>query len=331
MPGVLLGSLAVAGMCYQFYRVTGNPFKMPYSVHHAQYYPTPLFIFQPINRAATKGNARIRQVYDRFTSPPVLENVLKQGWLPNTIYLSPVYGFIYLLFALPLFLFSPLLAIILYVSLPMVIRRSRWMLLIAASILFTFVCMSFAVWWDQYHYMAPLTSCFVLLLVEGCRQFYGSSKKLRDRKLVALCFAGLTVGSIIFLQLSYHERFKIKKDFSADRQLVFDRISHNKPVEIQIPTCAAYFKYEFEHMVANLPDKYIAIVKYDKNYDFHDEVVFNKADIQNAKLIWAHDLGEEKNRSLVQYYTGRKVLRIAIRDSQIEILPADDNPISSTQ
>ena len=147
LPGLLLGSVALGAMSYQFYRVTGSPFKMPYSVHHAQYYPTPLFIFQPINHEATRGNPRIRRTYDNYTSPPILDNLLKQGWLPDTIYLSPVYGFAYLLFALPLFLFSPLLALLLYVSLPMVLRRSRWMLLIAASVLFVFVCMSFAIWY----------------------------------------------------------------------------------------------------------------------------------------------------------------------------------------
>jgi hypothetical protein len=330
LPGVLLGSVALTGMCYQFYRVTGNPFKMPYSVHHAQYYPTPLFIFQPVNEKATRGNTRIREVYEKYTSPPILDNVLKQGWLPDTIYLSPIYGFIYMIFSLPLFLFSPLLAILLYVSLPMVIRRSKWLLLIAGTVLFTFLCMSFAVWWDQYHYMAPLTSCFVLLFVEGCRQFYSSSERSRDRKFVVACLAGLTIGSIIFLQLTYHKPLTLDRDFSADRELLFERMSAAQPVEIAVPKRATYFKYEFEELIEQLPGKYIAIVSYDDAYDFHDEIVFNKANIENAKLVWAHDLGEEKNRSLVQYYYDRKILRIKIVDTRIQIVPTD-NLISSTK
>ena len=321
LPGLLLGSVALGAMSYQFYRVTGSPFKMPYSVHHAQYYPTPLFIFQPINHEATRGNPRIRRMYDNYTSPPILDNLLKQGWLPDTIYLSPVYGFAYLLFALPLFLFSPLLALLLYVSLPMVLRRSRWMLLIAASVLFVFVCMSFAIWWDQYHYMAPVTSCIVLLFVEGCRQFYSSSRKVRDRKLVATCLIVLIIGSTIFLQSINHKPEVMKEDFSAERVLLMNSLSEGRSVNVKIPTKAAFFKHEFEEVVDKLPSKYIAIVSYDVNFSFHDEVVFNKADINNAKLIWAHDLGQEKNKSLLTTYTGRKVLKVNISASDIKITP----------
>jgi hypothetical protein len=224
-----------------------------------------------------------------------------------------------MIFSLPLFLFSPLLAILLYVSVPMVIRRSKWLLLIAGTVLFTFLCMSFAVWWDQYHYMAPLTSCFVLLFVEGCRQFYSSSKKRRDRKFVAACVAALTIGSIAFLQLTYHKAFVLDKDFSPDRALLFERIPAGQPVEIQIPKRATYFKYEFEKLIDQLPDKYIAIVSYEDGYDFHDEIVFNKADIENAKMIWAHDLGQEKNALLLEHYNDRKVLFVRIEDSRIMI------------
>jgi hypothetical protein len=322
LPGLLLGSVALGTMSYQFYRVTGNPFKMPYSVHHAQYYPTPLFIFQPINHEATRGNARIRRMYDNYTSPPFLDNVLKQGWLPDTIYLSPIYGFGYLLFALPVFLLSPLLAILLYFSLPMVLHRSRWMLLMGISILFTFVCMSFAVWWDQYHYMAPVTSGVVLLFVEGCRQFYSSSRKLRDRQIVMTCFAVLTIGSIVFLQLTYHASTNRSSSYSIDRDLLRRSLTDGEPAQILIPKRAAYFKYELDRIADKLPGKYVAIVSYDNNFDFHDEVIFNRSDLENAKLIWAHDLGGEKNDSLVNHYNDRKVLFVHIGDSGIAIKPA---------
>jgi hypothetical protein len=147
---------------------------------------------------------------------------------------------------------------------------------------------------------------------------------------VVACLAGLTIGSIIFLQLTYHKPLTLDRDFSADRELLFERMSAAQPVEIAIPKRATYFKYEFEELIEQLPGKYIAIVSYDDAYDFHDEIVFNKANIENAKLVWAHDLGEEKNRSLVQYYYDRKILRIKIVDTRIQIVPTD-NLISSTK
>jgi hypothetical protein len=321
IPGFALAAIALSAMCYQNYRVTGSPLTMPYVLHQSQYYPANLFIFQDVNHSATKGNSRIRRYYDNYNSPPILVNFQKLSGFPNSVFLLPFYGLIYLLAAIPLFFFSPLFTLLLYAGIPFLAKRSKWLVVVAATILFTFICMSFATWWDAYHYSAPLTSCFFLLTIESCRQFYGSGKTAKARKFVAFTLIGLTVGSTVFLQLVICQTATPKPEFSADRALLLDRLSADKPVSIKIPFRATFFKHDLDEIVEKLPGRYIAIVTYDENYDYHDEVVFNKADIFNAKLIWAHDLGDDKNRSLLLFYPGRKVLRIKIGGMGIEIIP----------
>lgn len=323
-PGAIITVIGFSAMFYQYYQVTGNAFTLPYSVHHKQYYPTPLFIFQSINQSATKGNERIRKVYDNYKSPPILENFLKIEGLPYSLYLSPIYGFIYLIIALPLFFLSPCLAILLYCSLPIIIKRNKWLLLIIVTIIFTFACMSLGIWWDQYHYCASLTSCFFLLIAEGFRLFYLMSKRGRERQLVFITLIVLTIVSFIYIQyiqLYSYEQFYRKDDSLKEKTLIFESLSLNKSVEIKITDRATFFRHELEEIIKILPDRYMAVVSYDINYDLHDEIVYNKADIENAKLIWAHDLSDEKNASLFEYYNNRKILMIRVSDSKVEIKP----------
>jgi len=115
----------------------------------------------------------------------------------------------------------------------------------------------------------------------------------------------------------------LEGDFTNQKAVIYKHLSSNEPVKIEIPSRATFFKFkkEFEEIIEKFPNKYIAIVTYDPAYSIHDEIVYNKADIANAKLIWAHDLGDEKNKSLIDYYNDRKVVFIKFPGTQVEILP----------
>jgi hypothetical protein len=52
-----------------------------------------------------------------------------------------------------------------------------------------------------------------------------------------------------------------------------------------------------------------------------DEWVYNAPDIDGAKVIWAREMDEGKNRELIQYYKDRKVWLI-----QPDIQPAELTP-----
>ncbi len=319
LPGLIVGGIALSAMFYQYYRVTGNPFKMPYSVHHEQYYPTPLFSFQEFNPNANKGNARIRYIYDIYTMPPILGSMLEAG-LPDSTVLRSVYGFFYLNGATPFFLFSPLLILFFFISVPLALKDDKWFYLLAATILFTFVCMAFGVWWDQHHYAAPLTSCFFVFLTQGFRKFYESGKDSQKRLILATFFI-LIAGSFVYQDFYSYKQPRMVKDFSTSRALLENSLADNTKINIEIPYRATFFKDELEKIVEKNSDRYIAIVSYEAKYDFHDEIVFNKGDIENAKLIWAHDLGPEKNKSLLEHYTNRKVLRVKLAADEIEFEP----------
>jgi hypothetical protein len=54
------------------------------------------------------------------------------------------------------------------------------------------------------------------------------------------------------------------------------------------------------------PGKDVVLVKYAPDFDLDREWVFNGADIDGQKIVWARDMGPEKNQELRDYYRGRK-------------------------
>ena len=49
----------------------------------------------------------------------------------------------------------------------------------------------------------------------------------------------------------------------------------------------------------------VVFVRYAPVYDGRVEWVYNGADIDQQKLIWARDLGPEQDKQLLNYYPGR--------------------------
>jgi len=57
----------------------------------------------------------------------------------------------------------------------------------------------------------------------------------------------------------------------------------------------------------NTPGQHLAIVRYTPDHNFiDDEWVFNGAEIDGSKVIWARDMGAQ-NTELVQYFHGRTI------------------------
>jgi hypothetical protein len=56
--------------------------------------------------------------------------------------------------------------------------------------------------------------------------------------------------------------------------------------------------------------KDLVIVTYSQQHNEHEEWVYNGADLNAAPIVWARDMGPEKNRRLLDYYADRKIWRL---------------------
>jgi hypothetical protein len=55
------------------------------------------------------------------------------------------------------------------------------------------------------------------------------------------------------------------------------------------------------------PGKHLIIVRYTEDHNIHDDWVYNGAEIDNAKVLWARELNPEQNAKLLAYFNDRKV------------------------
>jgi hypothetical protein len=60
--------------------------------------------------------------------------------------------------------------------------------------------------------------------------------------------------------------------------------------------------------LAHTPGNHLIMVRYEKdNHNIHDEWVYNGADIDEAKVLWARELDAEQNAKLFAYFKDRKI------------------------
>jgi len=55
------------------------------------------------------------------------------------------------------------------------------------------------------------------------------------------------------------------------------------------------------------PGRHLAIVRYHHDHEVLEEWVYNEADIDASKIVWARDMGAAKNQELIDYYKDRRV------------------------
>jgi hypothetical protein len=315
LPSAILATIALAAMGYYNFRVTGNALRLPYVEHMRQYLPPPMFIFQSRNENANGGHERLQRFDNYWKRPPILAEIPAFG-LPDKPELAPIYGFAWMLtystgFMLPFLVWL----LVVPFSVFLFIKRRRLRLVIG-TILFVFACESLATFWDQAHYLAPIACLFYLLLAETLRMIAVFVKQKAERRQQKILFVLLAV----FL---FCAKVPIKAiTLPPPRPTI--TINDLKPGETQDATLgerACDSKEPIEKALEKLPQKDIIVVFYSEDFSLHDEIVYNRADLENAEVIWAHNLGEDNNRQLLEYFKDRRAWKLEISTDGLRLSP----------
>ncbi|QDT42613.1 hypothetical protein Pan241w_26990 [Gimesia alba] len=276
--------IIILSLGYYNYKVTGNVSRFPYQVHEEKYSPTPLFLWESPRTDLEPYNPHLQKLHYGLSLENYKVQQTGRGYR-LTIFRKMLY-FLYFVFVFPmgvLLLMTPW------------VMRDRWgrvALIIVISIsLFHFCAVTFFLG----HYLAPIFPLIFFILIQCARHWRVSFWKDRNRGL--LFVTGLW---ILFVITSFTKtRFYIE---SPDQPEMY---------------AVGLKRADIIKKLTQVSPKDLIIVKYSPHHSPNVEWVYNRADIDDSEIIWAHDLGQKENRKLIQYFADRDVW----------LLEADSDPV----
>lgn len=142
----------------------------------------------------------------------------------------------------------------------------------------------------QLHYLAAVTCLFVLVSVVGLQQIWRWRPEAAQ-VLLFLCIAhfGFWYGM--------HVLDTGDVSLAARPYETWDALNHRNPER----------RIEVNEQIADIPGRMLIFVRYWPQHIFQEEWVYNEADIDHARVVWARDLGEPENQKLRHYYPDRSV------------------------
>jgi hypothetical protein len=159
------------------------------------------------------------------------------------------------------------------------------------------------------HYVAPATCLIFALIVQSVRH-------LRTMRWGRFHWGKALARAAVFL-------------------LVVDTGMHvaRHECDQQDWTCPRdYGRVGIEKMLESLPGKQLVMVRYsgdEGDLSIHDEWVYNGADIDSQKVVWARELDRAQNNKLFAYFKDRKIWLASSKDDHASLVPytpPEDNP-----
>ena len=271
IPLVLTITPLAAWTGYYYYRVTGNPFRMTYVVNQ-EAYGMKYFIWQSAWPQKTYNHPRMREYYERERREAA-ENRTPRGFIWHSRVKLYYFWQVYLVPPLPFVL----------IALPCAVRdrklRVPWFIggiFLAGLVVET---------WALPHYLAPATALVFLILMQCMRHLRLFRWRARPVGLafvraVAVIYIGAVVLRVALAVAHIHPEHEWQHG-DMDRESIVQQLKA-------------------------LPGQHVVLVSYSPDFDLDREWVYNLADIDGSKIVWARDMGAEKNRELLDYYRGRQ-------------------------
>ena len=287
LPTGLLLAATVAGMAYFFWRVTGSPFRTPFQVNLDTYIAVPYFSWQPLN---------LKHVYHHL----VLEQFYLHDWPMGFYYHARRAPFVVLTTKVSIlyrFFLGPVLALPLVVMLAinpwqffrkLITGKTGFLVAVCGA---TFIGLALPIYFLP-HYAAPLTAAIYALVLQAMR--YLRLWRWRGKR------AGLGLVRAI----------------PAICVLLF--LLRAVAPQLHIPTPVGWMHtWDSEHFqnldrakalahLEALPGDQLVIVRYNQYHSSNNEWVYNRADIDTAKTVWARDMGDSGNAELIRYFPQRR-------------------------
>lgn len=289
LPLAAVMVVAGVGMTYYFWRVTGNPFHMPYQVERESYSVAPYMLWQHLRPVPSYRHLEFARMY--------AQDDAKHFELVRTPYGVAIFAVLKLVRMWAFFL-GPALSLpflMMFFVLPygfgwkQISADTRFLIILLGFFLLGLIGESYF----EPHYAAPITGVLLALILTAMKQLDQWAPRGRpaganlNRTILLVCLLSFGIRAV-----------------AAARGWELGR--SESPAWYQLGPKS----FGRAALVANLekvPGKHLIIVRYTPQHDIFDEWVYNDASIDEAKIVWARDMGPGENEKLINYFSGRKV------------------------
>lgn len=277
--------LTMTFMGYYNWRLTGNALLFPHTLNQRTYESVPPFFWQKPLPEKHYNNDRFEEFFNVWEREEYTRSW--KGFVNVSLTKSIRFGSAFLWLGLVLVL----------PGLPFAFRdrklRALWI---------TLGCVVIAVYlvvWSNAHYAAPATCLIFALVAQSLRHLRTMRSprfawgKALSRATIALLIVNTAIAA------ANHECDPLYWTCKADesRTLVLQRLQAE-------------------------PGKHLVIVRYNEDdLSVHDEWVFNGADIDDSKVVWARELDPAQNEKLLNYFKDRKIWLATTEDGHLVFGP----------
>jgi len=269
---------------YYNWRLTGNALLFPYALNSRTYRTTGLFLWNHPKEPIQYNNEQFEDFYNGWEREDY-RNTWPDVWRVTVEKLTRS-GSTYFWWG----------ALLLLPGLPFAFfdRKMRFPLLMFLLGTSGFLLLI----WSMPHYAAPLTSLIFLLLVQAIRHLRtirpGGRPLGRALSWAAILLLATNVGFSVQQHVCDHLDWACKGD----------------------PSRAVIAK-----KLAGTPGKHLIMVRYEEDHNLHDEWVYNGAEIDTAKVLWARELAAEQNARLFAYFRDRQIWLVEPDRDNTELVP----------
>ena len=281
--GIVLASTA-AFMGYYNWRLTGNTLLFPHTLNIRTYESMGLFLWQHPKTPLQYHNQQFEDFYNGWERENY-DNAWKGVWKVSSEKLARA-GNTYFWRG----------ALLLLPGLPFAFFERKMRLPIA--ILLLGVAGFLAVIWSFPHYAAPVTCVIFILLVQAIRHLRTMKAAGRPIGAALARAAVLLLAADTFMGVAQGVCDPLKWTCQGDpsRAAIQENLSHK-------------------------PGKHLVVVRYGEDHNIHDEWVFNGAEIDTAKVLWARELDAQQNAKLFAYFKDRQVWLAEPDTDNTELIP----------
>ncbi len=286
MPMLMILLIAGIGTGYYYYRVTGSPIRMTYQVNRETYATAPYFLWQTPRSEPIYHHEVLRSFY-RWELGRFEDSLTAAGFLKSTASKIDQWWQFYLGPGLTI----PLLA------LPWAVRdrKLRFPLMVLACLALGLAFQT----WTLPHYFAPATALLYMVVVQCSRHLLLWRRlegKLGDALVALVPILGVALIVVRVAAVVGH----------APIEPAWPRGNLQRPRII--------------HQLEQMQGDQLVIVNYGHQHNVDWEWVWNAADIDHSKIVWARDMGTQADQELLDYFKGRRVWRLNGDDPKPELI-----------